>query len=673
MKKIKVILLIIVVSGLLHINLFASENEGQVEYKLGENISLRGSFGTHDWYFYVEEPWQVTNSQLSLNYIGTQLLTSPRSTLTLSLNGETFYSIGLNSVKEQNLTLSLPVNQIKAGYNKISIKAYVRLTEDHHTDAVNPASWVKLFKESNIKLEYTEPKQNNLNVFPYPFIQTQSKAITQIVIPEVYTKNELEAALWMASYLGSYTDESELINIQAESTLQQVKNAIIIGNEQYIKQLYPDLAFNLGNKGLIFLEQIGPYSRLIICANNEDILDTAFQILSDDQIIGQIDKPYYIIPEELTLKNDLKTDQKIHFTLKELGYDSIYMMGQHRNQTSIFINLPSETILQKGAKLVIHTRYSKNLNFEHSLVTLYINGEALASSKLDITKADGDTIELSIPPDIQMNKASQVTIAFDLELDINAAVTREEDTPWVLIENSSYFYLPRGSIKEYSFDVFPYPFVQEGKMQDIGVIVPDKLNAEDLIVLGRLFEKIGAYTQQYEGNISIINGSIPIEEVEDKHLIVYGTPVNNQFIQNIKKQSFLQFSENEQYFLPNEEVHLLPEYSRNLILCEMKPSTVNSRYGMLSMIAPKEQVFKEILGQRVSIPNLKGQVLIMDERGEGRLYRPILEEHSEKVVVNNKVQNGGNGQSQQVIGIFIGSIILLSIFLIGFLSYKKYK
>ena len=210
-------------------------------------------------------------------------------------------------------------------------------------------------------------------------------------------------------------------------------------------------------------------------------------------------------------------------------------------------------------------------------------------------------------------------------------------------------------------------------MQDIGVIVPDKLNAEDLILLGRLFEKIGTYTQQYEGNISIMNDSIPIEEVEDKHLIVYGTPVNNQFIQNIKEQSFLQFSENAQYFLPNEEVHLLPEYSRNLILCEMKPSTVNSRYGMLSMIAPEEQVFKEILGQRVSIPNLKGQVLIMDERGEGRLYRPILEEHSEKVIVNDKVQNGRNGQSQQVIGIFIGSIILLSIFLIGFLSYKKYK
>ncbi|WP_337528448.1 hypothetical protein [Zhenhengia sp.] len=233
--------------------------------------------------------------------------------------------------------------------------------------------------------------------------------------------------------------------------------------------------------------------------------------------------------------------------------------------------------------------------------------------------------------------------------------------------------MPRGSIKEYSFDVFPYPFVQEGKIQDIGVIVPDKLNAEDLILLGRLFEKIGTYTQQYEGNISIMNGSIPIEEVEDKHLIVYGIPVNNQFIQNIKEQSFLQLSENAQYFLPNEEVHLLPEYSRNLILCEMKPSTVNSRYGMLSVIAPEEQVFKEILGQRVSIPNLKGQVLIMDERGEGRLYRPILEEHSEKVIVNDKVQNGRNGQSQQVIGIFIGSIILLSIFPIGFLSYKKYK
>lgn len=627
---------------------FGAVRTGEVSYTLGTNRQVNGNFGKEDWYFYVEEPWEVTGAKLNLVYLTTQLIRTDMSTITLYLNEEPFYSFNPSQKFEADqLEVGIPLANIKEGFNKLSIKGYLRLSEERCTDSVNPANWLNLFKESQLTLTYTEANELTIGQFPYPIMRKQLEDTIPIIIAKDYTDEELAAALELITTLGEYTSQGDEFFIKPTDNLDEYKKSIIIGNEKMLSIYYPELTLPREQSVGILLDRTSDYDRLILCGNTKEALERGIDFLGAEEVRSLVQSNYLVINEENAFEEAQIEKGKSHYTLEEMGLDSIYMTGQHRNEANVFLKVPNEWILQKGAKLVLHTRYSKNLDFEHALVTLYINDQAVSSSLLDRSRADDDTIELTIPQDIRIKNNTKVTIAFDLEINKAECITREEDTPWGLILKDSYFYLPAGVVKTYAFEMFPYPFVKEGVLQPIQLVLPKDLNQADLKVLSRLFTKIGANMSQRAGSIYIIREAVDPEYNQYQSIIYEVVPQS-----------------------------AVTTFNTESIVCTIKPKE-GKEQGELKISVASHEKLNRLLNTKVNPTSLMGQKLIIDSEGQTSLAEvievpQIISTSKEETVNNPSANKPTEGRIQE--GILVISIfVLMGGLIIVYFVYRKNK
>lgn len=94
----------------------------------------------------------------------------------------------------------------------------------------------------------------------------------------------------------------------------------------------------------------------------------------------------------------------------------IKLRGAGHRETSYFVSLPNDRTNADGSKVKLHFRYSKNLDFKRSLVTVYVNDITLGSKKLTAAKANGDEVTLEVPKGTSLGNNFVVQVAFDLEM-----------------------------------------------------------------------------------------------------------------------------------------------------------------------------------------------------------------------------------------------------------------
>lgn len=632
---------------------------------INDDITFKGVFTSHSIYFNIDKWWSIENVDIEINLSVNQLVDVTKdSYITFNINGVPFYSSKLvyNPKQEvQNIKAKVPIDNLKEGFNEFKIDGYCRITDKPCTDDINTANWMIIKKNSKLNINYKEKITDNIiKNFPYPFVKNNTSQITQIVLSDDYTDMDLKNALLLSSYLGKNDTntkyKSEIIKYSDLIKQKNNNNIIFIGSKNSIpneiSSAFKDIStIDLSNNSIIKLGN-SPYKGdfeevkvMLICSENDSLNLKAIKFLMNSELTTQVNNDTFIISENINEEIKVEEVNKL-ITFESMGISEMQFKGPFRRTGTVSYLIPKNRIVAEGTNIKLNFRYSDNLNFNKSLITVYINNIAIGSKKLEKENALADTLELSIPSNIIKNNYIEIKLAFDLELIDSYCEMRQEETPWALIDGSSYIYSETQNSLGYFFEKYPAPFALDNRFNDVLISVPDSLSSKELTSLGKCFSVIGKEINGNVGEIDVSRYSNLNGREKNKNLIVYGTPSTNTLIKDLNKKLWFKYDDNYNYFIGNEKLYLTEPFNSNISMFQLDLSPYNTQKAMLVLTAPNNDILLNSLSYLESsneVNKLTGDSIIIDEYGDIRKFRFKEEDKKpvyEKIIGLDKSSRG---------------------------------
>ncbi|MBW6409447.1 cellulose biosynthesis cyclic di-GMP-binding regulatory protein BcsB [Clostridium weizhouense] len=689
-KRLFLILLIIIIINIIPLRVKAEtiKNSNNIEkefnikkYNLGNDVSFKGVFSSHSWYFKINEWWNVNSVYTEIKFSLNQLL-DKETYLLISVNNKPFYSQKIyydNKSEVQNIKVNIPKDMIVYGSNELKVETYSRISDLPCVDDVNTANWIVLKGDSNIDVNFNNIlADNNISNFPYPYLKenNEDSSSTCIVIPNDYTDGELSAALLLNSYFGKIYDNGDFrgkIYKYDDFIDQGVYSGIYIGNYE---NLPSEISFLSDNKENCTIKTINsPYinkenmKMLLIVSNDDNNLIKAIKTLMNKELVYQLESDIFIVDKSLEEENKI-LDESEKITFKDMGFNELNLKGEFRRSATLNYSLPKNRKLSSGDKIKIFMRYSQNLDFDRALVTIYINETPIGSKKLEKEKCNNDELELVIPEDIKESNYMKFKITFDLEILNSYCEKRQGEMPWALVSNESYLYTGLNNVTNYYFSNYGSPFIKDRMYNDTLVILPDDLTSEDLTEIGKVFGYLGKDLHYNNGNLKAIRNSNLKGEEKENNIIIYGTPEKNTIIKNLNNYLWFKFNDTYSKFISNEKLFLTDPFSSKISVFQLDVSPYNSQKAMLIITSPNEKILRdslEYLSSSSKIYELNGDSVVIDEYGNIKTYKIKKDieppTYSKVAVLKEKDK-----------GILIIMVLFLVFGLIsGILYYLKYK
>lgn len=659
-------------------------------FYIDSDVVFKGVFSAHSWFFSIDKWWSTDYVEAEIDFSMNQVVQKGvESYLTLSVNDIPFSSekIAYNPKKEtQTLKVKIPKKLFKEGSNKFTVNAYARVTDLPCVDDVNSANWLDIYDSSKVTVNYKNiASDNDISNFPYPFLKVNDDKNpgTVVVVPDNYTDSDISSALMMNSYLGSIYENGDYNGrVIKYSDIKDYKdyNIIYVGEEDslpnelkgYFNKVDPG---NFKN-GAVIKEAQSPYTKnentkiLLLVSNNPDMLNKSIKFMMNDSLVSQINQDQYIVDDN-TKELDNVSEPSNKITFSELGNDEILLKGPFRRTANLSYYIPKNRVLADGGKIKLNMRYSKNLDFDRSLVTVYINGVPIGSKKLTSENANGDFVELNIPSDIKKTSYLNIQVAFDLEMVGVWCEKRSEDTPWALVTGDSYLYLPNSKQLNYYFDNYPNPFINDGALNNVLIVTPDNMGSDDLTTLGNIVSYWGKDLKYNTGDLMVKRGSEVGDEKKEKNLLIYGTPDNNPFIKKINDNLWFKYKKGYKGFESNEKLYLTDPFSSQITTYQLSESPFNNQLGMLVLTSPNEKLLREsteYLSTSDKVFKLTGDSEIIDQYGNVRSF--VMSAPKEKPIY--KKINDLESNIKVLMGILILALILIIAIIIMF-TYKYRK
>jgi len=651
----------------LNYNIYADTQHKSYNFRFNHDITLQGLFAKYAFFVNVDSHWRLADD----NYFFVNLAQSSvpklkNSTITFYINNTPIYSRLLAEVDgEQPIKIMIKKEYLQSGINELRITLYQQISDEPCTDDNNPANWVLIKKNSYLHLTYDNlPDSPIIADFPYPYLVSDSNQVNQstLVLPTNYGKEEIKALLIISASFGKYKpyDNFSLkISSFDEKNLNNT-NIIFMSLVDKLPKEISDLLtdqekIELETKGMI-KEIISPYNSsnkmLIITGKNEEILKTTAQTLYYPELVKQMTTSVqFIDPTNIKYKQEkilLEKSPNVT-TLQDLGYSDVLLKGLFKNEADFGINIPKNKILTKDSYFQLKMRYAQNLDFNRSLVTIYLNEVPIGSKKLEQIKADNDFITVKIPPEYFNKHYLGIKVSFDLMFTDVFCDLRPEQNPWAVINKESYFYFTENEQVAYDLELYPGPFVKDKKINS-GVIIPKNISLSLTNVLANIFSYLGRNSEE----ITDLQVLYPkeVENLESNNLIVIGTPETNEIIKKLNNKLVLPFSQD---FLTysSENINLLSGFKQKIATVQLIPSTEQRNNYLLVLSSTNDQLLKNLqpyLSDLYFTEKLQGELGIIDETGGLTTYSfkqndkvtvptPLVEdkELSNNLLANNNV------------------------------------
>jgi hypothetical protein len=697
-NTISILSLVIIFSLNIVIGVYAASKEDKIEQKLstktydfGSDISFNGVFSSHSTYFDIDEWWENTKVEADVDFRINQLIgENQQAYIKLSVNGTPFYSQKIfykEDLEEQQIKAPIPSNILKSGSNELTIETYLRASDDACEDDENIANWFIIKKSSNIKATFNNViSDNKISDFPYPFLKNQdtngNSDDLSIVIPDDYRDSDLSAAFILDSYLEKLNDTyNNKINIVKYSDFSKSENTNSIFIGKY--NSFPN-EFNIqgsSNNDCLIKVLNSSYSKnentktMLILSDNDDNLIKGIKTLENKDLVFQLDSDTYNVTSDLKEEtipgNTDKTSGQI--TFKDMGINEIQLTGPFRRESTISYSIPKSRVFSPSDKIKLFMRYSDNLDFDKSLVTIYINNTPIGSKKLEEAKCSQDEVELNLPNDVNNTNYLDIKIAFDLELKNTSCQKREEETPWALVTGDSYLYVGNNDVNGYYFSNYSAPFVKDGRFNDTAMIVPDKLSSDEINSLGKVIGYMGKDIIYNDGDFKVVSNSNITDADKKKNLIIYGTPKTNNLISTINDELWFKYDKNYSKFLSNEKLELTDPFSSKIANFQFDISKFDNQKAMLILTSPDSEILKDSLTYLSSddmFSKLNGDCAIIDQNGNAKTYK-MKKETKKPVYEEIQTLNGNTKAVLAIAGLFI--VFAISATVLYFLKNKKRK
>lgn len=573
-----------------NISLVFADNEDVKAYKFQDDVTINGVIGSTERFFNVSQNWDVKDLKLNLVYTKSELLDVNYSTITVFINGEPVSSKKLDGDRkyQDKWQVNIPKELVKSGYNSISIKAYKTISDKICRDDSNTANWLVIHKQSDIELNYSL-KSNSNEIKDYNSIFTnignEEYVDTTFVLPDKYNSNELSSIMNLSLNMGQKLKADNFkLDVKLKSNLKEYNNNIIyVGGTNDTSTDFLNLLSNeeknqAKNKAVI-KQVISPFNKekrmILIISDNSKALKNATKLICNNELLNELNSSSFIIDETKDV-SDIKKDTKNKLTLNDLGYNDFLLKGPFSQEINFDVSIPKNKISTAGSILNLKFRYAKNLDFERSLVTVYVNDKPISSKKLSLEKADNDNLEVNLPTDVLGKNYYKIKVVFNLELKDLMCVTRDTDNPWAYILDSSFIKFDFKDNDSLNFKSYPYPFIDNQQANDINVVVSKNLNSSDLSNIANIIGNMGRDAVYNTGNLNVLTDSEFLNTNKKGNLIVIGTPDDNSILKDINKDLYIKFDKNFSGFENNDKIKFLDDkYSKQLSTIQL----INSPYS----------------------------------------------------------------------------------------------
>lgn len=573
-----------------NISLVFADNEDVKAYKFQDDVTINGVIGSTERFFNVSQNWDVKDLKLNLVYTKSELLDVNYSTITVFINGEPVSSKKLDGDRkyQDKWQVNIPKELVKSGYNSISIKAYKTISDKICRDDSNTANWLVIHKQSDIELNYSlKSNSNEIKDYNSIFINIGNEEYvdTTFVLPDKYNSNELSSIMNLSLNMGQKLKADNFkLDVKLKSNLKEYNNNIIyVGGTNDTSTDFLNLLSNeeknqAKNKAVI-KQVISPFNKekrmILIISDNSKALKNATKLICNNELLNELNSSSFIIDETKDV-SDIKKDTKNKLTLNDLGYNDFLLKGPFSQETNFDVSIPKNKISTAGSILNLKFRYAKNLDFERSLVTVYVNDKPISSKKLSLEKADNDNLEVNLPTDVLGKNYYKIKVVFNLELKDLMCVTRDTDNPWAYILDSSFIKFDFKDNDSLNFKSYPYPFIDNQQANDINVVVSKNLNSSDLSNIANIIGNMGRDAVYNTGNLNVLTDSEFLNTNKKGNLIVIGTPDDNSILKDINKDLYIKFDKNFSGFENNDKIKFLDDkYSKQLSTIQL----INSPYS----------------------------------------------------------------------------------------------
>ena len=649
------------------------------EFDYTGSVVFSGIFETNQFYFRIPDYWNTQYAYARIQFTLSQLIGDGPASLTFSLNNEPIYSckVDYEDGKEQVAYVPIPVNMLNEGYNSFGVTGYVRIYDsDGCLDDLSGANWVRLEDSSFVAVGYDiADSENRISWYPYPYISTSdaSGSQTAIATSDSVEEGELAAALLLRADLADETSGADQLLLTTISGTDNRSQKIIVSllqnlPEQY-QSLLPEDAGALTDRALILCTGSGDDHTLLITSSDDDCLMEAAMLLADETRVSQENGSVTYVSKDASqvMKEALSySDSNSVYTLTSLAGGGLSYIGPFHQEQNIYLPFSGGYILSGSGKIDLNFRYSENLDFDRSLITVYWGDTPVASKKLSRENAGSDTLSFTLPEDVVGKNAGSLKIAFDLELPDVFCTPRMDEMPWAYVAETSTFYLPVGKTGTLSFDNIPTPFELNSRFNDLTVVIPDDITSAELDTLGQVIALYGADITSY-GSIEVEHSGQFDSENADRNLIVLGTYQDNSLLRSLNNSLSFRYAEDGSKFASNSSQILSDDYASRIGVMQLLSSPYGENRAILAVCTTGDAAMTQIqsyLRQDDNQSSLSGDAVVFDTDGKISTYQFLTAAASQTPTLKSFVESNKTAVLFTVVAVSAMLLLLLGVLLV---------
>ncbi len=608
------------------------------DFYFGSIQVLQGITSSIGLYASIPDYAQPSSAVLRLSYSASNLILEKYSSLTFYMNGTPFHSIPIGSTAmngQEVLYIEVPVSLMNSGYNLLEILCYARLTDDEGcSDEYNRANWVKIDSATCLRVYYdSSSAASELSVYPYPFLSLMDPTgeSCAVAVSDTADPAELAAAMTIVAGLGS--------DLSAENNLLTTT----IGQCDRKNVIYVGLAENTPDTLLALLDQPVPPTGalvqrvttnwkeyLLVVSNEAAALTEAAQLLSDPNRVQQLhDSTAHVsvgeAQEYIAASAVSELSLMDLYTFKDVLGHGASFSGPFRQQVTMYLPVSADYTLSSESRFSFNIRYSENLDFDRSLMTVYWGTSVpLYSRKLTLEGSAGETVTFSVPADAIGVAGTHMTIVFDLEIKDLDCTVRNMNTPWAYIAEDSTLYLPHGEKSALSLSSLPAPFQTGNRLNNLLLILPDTLQADELNLAGRMMAMLGAGSDPY-GTLQVAYASqFDSEKHGDFNLVALGRAKDNSFLQANNRSLLFQYEDGMTALASNSKLVMSSAFTTQAGVLQVIASPYAADRTLLVATAPEASGIQAITDQISTDEgrwSLSREALVVDGYGHATSYQ----------------------------------------------------